>query len=180
MRSPRLIIRRFAVEDLADFLAYQADPVVRRYLPGEPMSPEQAIDYLNAQAVLDETAVDAWHGYAVQQTAGRVIGDIGVWLSSRPEDANSGDVGFQFHPDVHGRGYAREAMQAFLPHVFETLGLQRITATCHAANTSSRRLMERLGMQLIHRTAEELRYGLSRQRWLRTRPADAATVPDGE
>jgi ribosomal-protein-alanine N-acetyltransferase len=164
--SERVIIRRFAVSDLADFLAYQADPVVRRYLLGEPMSPDEAAGYLAAQAALPDRTLDAWHGYAVQETAGgRVIGDVGVWLSSQPEQSDSGDVGFQFHPAFHGRGYAREAMQAFLPHVFETLARQRITATCKSANTSSRALMQRLGMHLDRESDDEVQYGLSRERW---------------
>lgn len=36
-RTDRLIIRRFSPADLDGFCAYQADPRVRRYVPGDPM-----------------------------------------------------------------------------------------------------------------------------------------------
>jgi [ribosomal protein S5]-alanine N-acetyltransferase len=164
VRSERLRIRRFAAGDLDDFLAYQADPVVRRHLPGEPMSREQAADYLAAQAVLDESATQAWHGYAVEHVAElRVIGDVGVWA---PGDSGApGDVGFQFHPGFHGRGYASEAMRTFVPYVFGTFSFPGITATCDPANTSSQALMKRLGMRLIEESETRIRYAVTREEW---------------
>ncbi|WP_305788322.1 GNAT family N-acetyltransferase [Symbioplanes lichenis] len=164
--TPRLLVRRFTPGDLDDFLAYQSDPEVRRHLPGTPMTREQAADYLRVQAGLDERAPGAWHGYAVQHLADdRVIGDIGVWLPAEP--AGVPDIGFQFHPACHGRGYAREAVRAFLPHVFETLALPRITATCAPANTASQALMKRLDMRLLSATSQDIQYGLTREQWQR-------------
>jgi ribosomal-protein-alanine N-acetyltransferase len=139
---------------------------VRRHLPGEPMSTAQAVDYLAAQAVLDEHAVGAWHGYAVEHIAtGRVIGDVGVWLPSEPQRRGTGDVGFQFHPGFHRQGYAREAMRAFLAWVFDTLALPRITATCDRANNASLGLMKSLGLHPVEETDQELQYGLTREQW---------------
>ncbi|WP_179855521.1 GNAT family N-acetyltransferase [Paractinoplanes atraurantiacus] len=156
-----MTIRRFAPGDLADFLAYQGDPAVRRHLPGEPMTSAQATGYLAAQAALDDGARDAWHGFAVELAdEKRVIGDLGVWLPARP--AKTGDVGFQFHPGFHGRGYAREAMQAFLPYAFETFALKTVTATCHPANSASWGLMERLGMHRVEEAETHVRYALAR------------------
>ena len=168
MQTERLIIRRFAPTDLVDFLAYQDDPVVRRYLRGEPMTREQAADFLTAQAALPGDTLDAWHGYAVQHIGeGRVIGDVGVWLSSQPGQRDTGDIGFQFHPAFHGQGYAGEAVRAFLYHVFETPALRRITATCHPANTSSWTLMKRLGMRQVEASDDQVRYDLTREQWQR-------------
>ena len=160
IKTRRLLIRRFNAADLDDFLAYQADPAVRRHQPGQPMTTAQAVDYLATQAMLDQHALDRWHGFAVETSdAGRVIGDIGVWLYAQPADI--GDIGFQFHPGYHGRGLAREAMEAFLPYVFGTLGLHRLTAGCDPANTASRRLLERLGMHLVEGSA--VQYELRRE-----------------
>ncbi|WP_306215089.1 GNAT family N-acetyltransferase [Actinoplanes sp. RD1] len=164
-RTPRLIVRRFTTGDLDDFLAYQADPEVRRHLPGEPMSPARAAGYLRAQAELDDRARAAWHGYAVQHVADdRVIGDVGVWLPADP--AATPDIGFQFHPARHGQGYAREAVRALLRHCFEGLGLPRVTATCDPANTASQALMRRLGMRPAKDTPDTVQYDLSREQWL--------------
>ncbi|TDD46683.1 N-acetyltransferase [Kribbella antibiotica] len=143
LSTRRLIIRQFQPDDLADFHAYQADPLVRRYLPGEPMSVEQAAEYLASQAELGEREVGAWHGYAVQDTSsGKLIGDIGVYLASAVE----GDIGFQFAPAFHRQGYGHEAATTFLAYLFEELGLARVTAGCDEANAGSRALIGSLGM----------------------------------
>ncbi|AGL16605.1 GNAT family N-acetyltransferase [Actinoplanes sp. N902-109] len=164
MPTARLLIRRFTIGDLDDFLDYQADPEVRRYLLGEPMTPAQAAEYLTTQATLDDRVPDAWHARAVHHVADdRVIGDLGIWLPAR--DGASPDIGFQFHPAYHGKGYAHEAVRAYLHQVFETLAPARITATCAPANTASQALMKRLGLRLSVATADKIEYDLTHDQW---------------
>ena len=116
-------------------------------------------------AALDEHEINAWHGYAVQHAeSGTVIGDLGVYLASGVE----GDIGFQFHPDFHRQGYGHEAMTAFLPYLFEKLGLERVTAGCDEANGGSRALLDRLGLQpqTPATTDGTCHYELARDEWL--------------
>ncbi len=51
-------------------------------------------------------------------------------------------------PVQQGRGYATEAAQALLTHVFETLRLARIVATTEHANLASQAVMRKLGMTI--------------------------------
>jgi RimJ/RimL family protein N-acetyltransferase len=55
------------------------------------------------------------------------------------------EVGWHFHPDSWGHGYATEASQRLLEHAWE-LGLDRVEAIAFADNTPSIAVMERLGM----------------------------------
>jgi ribosomal-protein-alanine N-acetyltransferase len=164
VRTRRLVVRRFTLDDHQDFAAYQADPQVRKHVPGEAMTAEQATHYLAAQAVLDEHTIKTWHGYAVQHIeSGTVIGDVGIYLVSAVE----GDIGCQFHPGFHHQGYGLEAMTAFLSYVFETLKLNQVTAGCDQANTASSALLERLGLQRISSGSDgSYRYELTRDDWL--------------
>lgn len=57
------------------------------------------------------------------------------------------ELGWTFHPDHHGQGYATEAVRALLQLCFTELGLRRIEAQCFADNTPSWRLMERVGLR---------------------------------
>ena len=93
-----------------------------------------------------------------------MVGDVGLFLPKKPED--EGDLGFQFHPAGHGRGYAREAAEALIRHGFLGLRLRRITAGCDADNAASRRLIERLGMERLLTKGEGLAYALTREAWL--------------
>jgi [ribosomal protein S5]-alanine N-acetyltransferase len=60
------------------------------------------------------------------------------------------EIGWVFHPQHHGQGFATEAAMALFQYGFETLDLHRIIATCQPENIASWRVMEKLGM---HREA---------------------------
>ncbi|KAA9111544.1 GNAT family N-acetyltransferase [Microbacterium rhizomatis] len=55
------------------------------------------------------------------------------------------EIGWHFHPDAWGRGYASEAATAVLRHAFEA-GLERVVAVTNPANTASQRVCLRIGM----------------------------------
>ena len=74
-----------------------------------------------------------------------MIGEVSLIL--RHEVARQGEVGYIFHPDAHGQGYASEAARALLAFGFEVMGLHRIYARCDARNAASERVMQRLGMR---------------------------------
>lgn len=163
--TKRLIVRRFAPGDLADYRAYDAHPRVREFQRGDPLSIEQATSYLAEQAAIDERKTGSWHGYAVEHAeSGVAIGDVGIFLASDAE----GEVGFQFHPDYHRQGYGREAMSGFLAYVFGTLKVDHVTARCDPGNDASRALLTRLGLRQRKPISTEpyCRFGLLRAEWL--------------
>lgn len=160
--GPRVVLRRFRTADLDAFLEYQARPDVRRFLPGEPMNEVAAAAFVADQSTMPDRARDAWHAFAIEHVAtGRVIGDVGVWLSSG-DRSSTGDVGFQLDPAWQGRGYAEEAMRLLIPSAFTAFGLDAITATCRRENERSARLLRRLGLQPAGETEDELHFRLER------------------
>ena len=64
----------------------------------------------------------------------------------QPEHAG-GEIGYVFHPDASGHGYAGEACAALLALAFRELGLHRVTARLDSRNDASARLCVRLGMR---------------------------------
>jgi RimJ/RimL family protein N-acetyltransferase len=99
----------------------------------------------------DGVATVTRRSYAVTARArivpesGRVIGEISLRVE-RPEH-RQGEIGFVFHPDFHGHGFATEAAAELLRIGFDIEKLHRIIATCDARNAASARVMERLGMR---------------------------------
>ena len=64
-------------------------------------------------------------------------------------------------PSYWGRGYATESARAMLDFGFTELKLHRVSAYCIAENTSSSRVLERVGMR---------REGVQRQKeWMKGR-----------
>lgn len=108
----------------------------------------------------------------VVQLDGEVIGDLALhvddaWAQAEVVEQAHGvqaELGWVLHPDRAGHGYATEAVRELIRLCFEDLGLRRVTAGCFAANESSWRLMERVGMrrevytvrESLHRSGEWL------------------------
>ncbi len=147
LQTPRLVLRPFTSGDYADAFAYHGRADVVRYLYWEPPSAEEFRDVLarkTARTTLEREG-DGLNLAVVPLEVGRVIGDVSLFWCS--EQHRQGELGFVFHPDFQGHGYAFEASQAMLRLGFQQLGLHRIAGRLDSRNTSSARLLERLGMQ---------------------------------
>jgi RimJ/RimL family protein N-acetyltransferase len=56
------------------------------------------------------------------------------------------EIGYWAHPDARGRGVVTRAMTTVLRHVFEGLGVRRVTAGAAVDNAASRRVIEANGL----------------------------------
>jgi RimJ/RimL family protein N-acetyltransferase len=108
----------------------------------------------------------------VVELDGVVIGDLmlaveDAWAQAEVAEQARGvqaELGWSFHPDYTGQGYATEAVRELIRICFTDLGLRRVTANCFAGNEASWRLMERVGMrrelytvrESLHRSGEWL------------------------
>ena len=116
----------------------------------------------------------------------------GWWATSFPHlsHARGGEIGYVFHPDVTGQGYATEGCSAVLDLAFDKahgLGLHRVIARMDARNVASARLrIAWLGMrrEAHHRRSQMLErewadlviYALLEREW-RTRSSAPAGRP---
>ena len=55
------------------------------------------------------------------------------------------EVGYHIGANYTKRGYATEAVKAFLPVIMPKVGIERIKGICLADNRASRKVMERCG-----------------------------------
>lgn len=150
LETERLLLRPYAPDD-ADFvydLYSRMD--VQRYLGVQPKvmrDRAEATARIQAWAALDDGTCGIW---AVQDKAsGRLVGSLLLKSipSSGPELPPSGDIeiGWHFHPDSWGRGYAPEAAAAVLAHGLHG-GLPRVVAVINPENSASRRVCEKIGL----------------------------------
>ena len=151
IQTEHLLLRPLKKSDVVDVDAYQKRKDVFRYLLWEVRDHEEPAKRFEKHLALTRLAADG-DGliYAVELPDpsgehGRVIGDISIYLKS--EKQAQLEVGWVFHPAVHGRGFATEAAQAILRLCFETLGAHRVYAELDARNDASARLCEILGMR---------------------------------
>jgi RimJ/RimL family protein N-acetyltransferase len=147
LETERLLLRPFEPKDFEALYAIHSRDDVARYLYWDPRSRaesraalEQRIrgtalrsegDWLNLAVVLKATA--------------ELVGEVSLlWVSSMHR---VGEIGFLFHPDHQGHGYATEASRAVLRLAFEELALHRVVGRMEARNDPSARVMEKLGMR---------------------------------
>jgi RimJ/RimL family protein N-acetyltransferase len=147
IETERLMLRPFRESDLDDLHAMRSQPEVMRYLYGDVCTREEAERMLAER--MSRTTV-AGEGdrlvLAVERRAdGRMIGELSLWL--RSDEHRQGEIGFVFHPDAQGQGYAREAASALLDVAFGELGLHRVFGRTDTRNEASAALMRRLGMR---------------------------------
>lgn len=151
IKTARLTLRPLIPEDLEDLYAMRSRDDVARYLYSGKLNREQMqqlvarrIEHTKIESEGDALAL----AVVLEGAPGRhtgVIGDMTLWW--RSEQHRQGEIGFAFHPDHHGHGYATEASRAVLAIAFEALRLHRVYGRADGRNERSRALMRRLGMR---------------------------------
>jgi RimJ/RimL family protein N-acetyltransferase len=146
IESPRLVLRRFADADLAEFLAYLNDPLVARYQSWESYTEQQARELIEQQKAREPGRPGQWFTFAAELKETRALAGH-VALSVREADPRQAEIGFTFAREHQGRGLAGEAAARVLEYAFEVLGLHRVVAVADCENGRSVALLERLGMR---------------------------------
>ena len=173
--TQRLRLRPFTRGDVDAVHAYRGREDVAEHLFDVALSREecalvlqQRIGQVSWEAEGDKIIL------AVDDAGGVLLGEVSlIWRSA---DARQAELGWIFHPDHHGRGYATEAASALLDLAFGPGDMHRVYARCGVGNTASWRLMERLGMRreahfrehalFKGRWDEEYYYAILRHEWL--------------
>jgi len=148
LRTPRLVLRSFDVDDLEPLLTFHGDPDVVRYVPFPPRDRAAVAAVLKRKVASTGLAQegDLLELAVVLVEDGTLVGD--VLLALRSIEHETLEVGYLFAPAHGGRGYATEAVRALVDLAFRGLGARRVVARVDARNVSSRALLERLGMRL--------------------------------
>ena len=145
--TERLTLRPFSRRDVDAVYSYRSRADVSEFLFDHPMTHDECAEAVRARAgQIGFTSEGDKIVLAVERRDdARLIGEVSLIWRSVPD--LQGEVGYIFHPDAHGQGYASEAARALLAFGFEVMGLHRIYARCDARNAASERVMQRLGMR---------------------------------
>jgi RimJ/RimL family protein N-acetyltransferase len=138
IEGDRVHLKQFGIED-ADFLhRWNNDPEYSGpYEPFEPVTREELHEWLPR-----EKPDVLW--YIIEITGGEKVGQI----VARLQDDGSYQVGFRVVPLARSRSYCTEAMKTLVEYLFR-IGVERIEAEANPVNTSSRRVLEKVGFRQI-------------------------------
>jgi RimJ/RimL family protein N-acetyltransferase len=137
------VLRRLQASDLALFQAYRSIPELGRFQGWTAMSENEGAAFLAEMAELPLFVAGEWIqlGIAEPET-NQLLGDIGVFLAA---DQRSAEIGFTLAPHAQGRGIATAAIREALQLLFETTDVAQVFCITDRRNTSSIRVLERVG-----------------------------------
>lgn len=188
MRTERLLLRRFRMDDVDDVLEYASDPEWARY---QFISPSP---YIRKNA---ETLVSMFSNPSYWQTGhpelppsmngvgllqvfaivfeGKVIGEI--YLNQRDDDRQNErvELGYSLSRKHWNNGLMTEGARAVMNWAFQTYPINRLYAKCDPRNIGSWHVLEKLGMKregCLRRhviwngeVRDQLYYGILRTEW---------------
>lgn len=146
LKTERLLLRDFRLEDEAAIYEYARDPEVVRFAAWGPT------DISTVRANLQRRLKDqeCWPRDSIEvavelRSNGRLIGAMRITVVDHSN--RTADFGYTFNRSFWNNGYATEATRALLHLAFSRLNLHRVWATCDIRNRASSRVMEKLGMR---------------------------------
>lgn len=147
LETERLVLREITERDFDAVHAYGSDPEVVRYVPWGPNTEQDTHDFL-AHCLLSAAAEDRRDyvfGVEFRDDPG-LLGSVGLYIKGT--DEGQAMLGYAYGRAAWGRGIATEAARVMVAMGFDVLGLRRIWAACDPENTASRRVLEKVGMQV--------------------------------
>jgi len=174
LTTHRLRIRNLRESDLDAFHAYRSDPAVTRYQGFEPMSRQEARDFLHEMATAAYGKPGDWVQFGIaDRETNQLLGDCA--LKPDAQDPRMAEIGLTLAPSAQGRGLATEALRALIGWLFAETEVVRGVLITGTENTACVRLLERCGLRreghfvenvwFKGRWASEFLYAVLKREW---------------
>ena len=145
LETNRLIITNFTPDMAQAVHQNSLDEDTRRFLPDEVFETvedaAETIDFLMSQY---EGAV----GPFVYPVLLKDETNIG-YVQAVPTESGIWEIGYHIAKQFTGKGYATEAVKAFLPVMAQKLNIKEVYGICLVENTASVRVLEKCGFVQI-------------------------------
>jgi ribosomal-protein-alanine N-acetyltransferase len=145
LETKRLILRPIRTTDFDALQAYRSLTKVYRYLVSGPKSEKDTKNFIKWASALMKKPVQTYVWAVTLKKNGQLIGDAN--FNIKHQTFREACIGYNFHPDFWGLGYATEVTKELIQFGFKNLKMHRIFATCDVKNTASNRVLRKAGMK---------------------------------
>lgn len=169
LKSKRLILRPFTMDDIDDVFLYASDDVVTKYLTWPSYKDISEIVDVVKTYYIDKSGVFAIELEEEEKCIGCI--DLRLYI----ED-NKASFGYALNRSYWNKGYMSEALNLILDFSFSKLELNRVEATHYIGNEGSGRVMQKCGMRYEGTGIQEVKvkgifydvvhYAILREEWL--------------
>ena len=143
IKTPRLLITDFTPDMARAVHLGSLDEDTRRFLPDEVFETEEiAAEVLN-ELIACYAGTDGPFVHPML-----VNGQYAGYVQLVPIEGGW-EIGYHTVKAMAGRGYATEAVRAFLPVMMEKLSLTEVAGICDAENKASIRVLEKCGFARV-------------------------------
>ncbi len=141
IQTSRTTIRDLEFRDLADFHFYRSNPEVTKYQSFEPMTLEEAREFILDNAKNHFGKPGEWVQFGIEnRITQRLIGDCAIKLDQH--DTRIAEIGITISHLEQQKGYAKEALLGILGFLFDFKQIHRVVTLVDASNTASIRLLQ--------------------------------------
>lgn len=149
IKTLRLTITRFTPDMTQSVYENSQDDDTRRFVPDEVYNSVEEARKAIAFLMSRYDSTDGPFVYPIiTNNGGKNIGY--VQLCKLEFDDGTWEIGYHIAKDFTGKGYATEAVKAFLPVMAQKLNIKEIYGICLAENTASVRVLEKCGFTQIY------------------------------
>lgn len=146
LETERLILRQPERADFERYFELFGDEDAARYIGGASSRGNAWRRFLQMPGAW---AVQGFGMFSVvEKVSGQWIGQAGPW---QPDGWPGTEVGYAFHPDAWGKGYATEACTRAIDYAFDELGWTDVIHCIDLDNRASQAVAERLGSRVLRR-----------------------------
>ena len=147
IKSSRLTITTFSMDMAQNVYENSQDDDSKRFVPDEVYDSADeartAIEFLMSRY---DSADGPFVYPIITNDGGKNIGYVQLCQI----DDGAWEIGYHIAKDFTGKGFATEAVKAFLPAMAQKLNIKEVYGICLAENTASVRVLEKCGFTQIY------------------------------
>lgn len=174
VEGERVRLRAFRQEDAKSLYSYRTLPEVTEFQSWNPATISLVEKFISDLSEMEFNTPGTWYQLAIVRIEDdELIGDLGLHFIE-PENLTV-EIGYTLNPDYQGKGYATEALQLCIDHLFLVMRKHRVYASLDPKNKKSEELLLRLGFRkeaLFRKSlfingewVDDLVYGLLEEDW---------------
>jgi ribosomal-protein-alanine N-acetyltransferase len=142
--TERLAIRRYTMDDLAEFYSMNGDEEVMRFIR-TPQTLEQSTEFL-AKIIKDyDEHPGRGRWYMFTKNDRKFVGSFAI---IPVENSEKWQLGYALLKTNWGKGYASEVVKAGIDYAFNRLGFVEIAAITYTGNIASQKVLLKNGFYL--------------------------------
>lgn len=144
IKTKRLLLRHFVLEDAEQLAIIQADSVVMKYLRRRNYQETlKTLDWIFK--CYDKYGYGLWA--VIHKADDKIIGRAGLIWQNLPEiNLKDVEIAYLLTQDYWGEGLATEAAMAIRDYGFEVIGCKRLISLIDPNNIASRKVASKVGL----------------------------------